>query len=166
MPKIEIKTIIKAKRAIVFDLSRSIDLHKISTERTKEKAIGGVVSGLIGNGESVTWQAKHFGVYQKLTSKITVFNRPEYFADEMQRGVFKSFKHQHHFKEKQGETILLDVFEYTSPFGILGRLADILFLENYMKKFLMERNKVIKEFAESTRWKKVLNIKETRTAIN
>jgi len=39
MPKIELKTEIKAKKDIVFDLSRSIDLHKISTEHTNEDAI-------------------------------------------------------------------------------------------------------------------------------
>ncbi|WP_345742944.1 hypothetical protein [Algibacter lectus] len=71
MPKIKLQTKIKATRNIVFDLSRSIDLHKISTEHTNEEAIAGKTSGLIGIDESVTWRAKHFGVYQNLTSKIT-----------------------------------------------------------------------------------------------
>lgn len=73
MPKIELHTKIKADKKIVFNLSRSIDLHKISTEQTKEEAIHGVTSGLIGMDESVTWRAKHFGFYHKLTSKITEF---------------------------------------------------------------------------------------------
>ena len=76
MPKIELKTKIKADRKVVFDLSRSIDLHKISTKHTNEEAIAGKTSGLIGMDESVTWRAKHFGIYQELTSKITEFDRP------------------------------------------------------------------------------------------
>lgn len=93
MPRIELQTKIKADRNIVFDLSRSIDLHKISTEQTNEQAISGKTSGLIGMGESITWRAKHFGIYQNLTSKITKYNRPIVFVDEMVKGIFKEFKH-------------------------------------------------------------------------
>ena len=157
MPKIELKTEIKAERNIVFDLSRSIDLHKISTEQTNEEAIAGITSGLIGMNESVTWRAKHFGIYQKLTSKITEFDRPNYFADEMVKGAFSGFKHEHHFAESNGGTLMTDFFDYKSPFGILGKLADKLFLKKYMTELLTERNRIVKEFAESDKWKEVIN---------
>tara|TARA_B100002049_G_scaffold32349_1_gene21139 strand:+ start:1044 stop:1343 length:300 start_codon:yes stop_codon:yes gene_type:complete len=90
MPRIGLQTKIKADKEIVFDLSRSIDLHKISTEHINETAIAGKTSGLIGLDESVTWRAKHFGIYQRLTSKITEFDRPNYFADEMVNGAFRN----------------------------------------------------------------------------
>ncbi len=157
MPRIELKTEIKADRNIMFDLSRSIDLHKISTEQTNEEAIAGKTSGLIEMNESVTWRAKHFGVYQKLTSKITEFDRPKYFVDEMVKGAFKEFKHEHHFAELNGETLMTDVFNYKSPLGILGKLADRLFLEKYMTELLTERNRIVKEFAESEKWKELIN---------
>ena len=54
MPKIKLETEINAPQKIVFDLSRSIDLHKISTKETNEEAIAGVTSGLIGENQSVT----------------------------------------------------------------------------------------------------------------
>jgi len=156
MPRIELKTLIKSNNTIVFDLSRSIDLHKISTKKTNEEAIAGKTSGLIGLKESVTWRAKHFGVYQKLTSIITEYDRPNYFVDEMQKGAFKRFKHEHRFEELDGETLMTDIFDYQSPFGILGELADKLFLEKHMTELLIERNRIVKEFAESDRWKDVL----------
>ncbi|MBA6154895.1 SRPBCC family protein [Gelidibacter maritimus] len=156
MPKIELKTEIKAERKVVFDLSRSIDLHKISTEQTNEKAIAGKTSGLIGMNESVTWRAKHFGIYQNLTSKITEFDRPNYFADEMVKGAFKEFKHEHYFAESNGGTLMTDIFDYKSPFGILGKLADKMFLEKYMTELLTERNRIVKEFAESEKWKELI----------
>lgn len=156
MPKITIETKIKANQQIVFDLSRSIDLHKISTEQTYEEAIAGVTSGLIGMSESVTWRARHFGIYQHLTSKITAFRSPTYFVDEMQSGIFKRFKHEHFFETSEEGTLMTDVFDYESPLGFLGRLADRLFLENYMKKLLEKRNETIKEFAESKKWRAVL----------
>ncbi len=156
MPKIELKTEIKAEKEIVFDLSRSIDLHKISTEQTKEEAIKGKTSGLIGKGEWVTWRAKHFGFYQTLTSKIVELERPDYFVDEMVKGAFKSFRHQHYFTKSDFGTLMIDCFEYKSPLGFLGNLADSLFLEKYMKTLLEKRNQTIKEFAESEIWKEVL----------
>ncbi len=157
MPKIELQTEIKANREVVFDLSRSIDLHVISTEQTNEKAIAGKTSGLIGMNESVTWRAKHFGIYQHLTSKITKFDRPRYFVDEMVKGAFKEFKHTHLFTELNDGTLMTDVFEYTSPFGILGKLADNLFLKKYMTELLTERNRIVKDFAESEKWKEILS---------
>lgn len=156
MPTIKIQTIIKANKHIVFDLSRSIDLHKISTQQTNEEAIAGVTSGLIGMNQSVTWRAKHFGIYQNLTSKITAFEPPNYFVDEMEKGIFKRFKHEHIFKEDQGQTLMIDVFDYESPLGILGQIADKLFLKKYMQNLLEKRNETIKEFAESGRWQEVL----------
>lgn len=148
MPVIRLETRIKAPAAIAFDLSRSVDLHKISTAHTNEEAIAGKTSGLIGMDESVTWRAKHFGVTQLLTSKITAFEYPHYFADEMVSGAFKRFRHEHIFKEENGSTIMTDVFDYTSPYGVFGRLADILFLKKYMTTLLTERNRVVKEYAE------------------
>lgn len=156
MPRIELETEIRADRKIVFDLSRSIDLHKISTQHTKEQAVAGRMNGLIELDESVTWRAKHLGVTQELTSRITEYVYPQYFVDEMTKGTFKSIRHEHHFREIGTGTLMIDVFEYESPFGILGSLADFLFLKRYMITLLKGRNAVIKEFAETQKWKQVL----------
>lgn len=149
MPVIRLETLIHAKIDVVFDLSRSIDLHQVSTAHTEEKVVGGRLSGLIELGESVTWQARHFGIVQRLTSKITAFEKPGYFVDEMVQGAFKSFKHEHLFVSRDQVTVMTDIFNYTSPFGVLGRIADRLFLKKYMERLLIQRNTVIKEYAEN-----------------
>jgi ligand-binding SRPBCC domain-containing protein len=157
MPVITLTTAVKAPINVVFDLSRSIDLHKISTAHTNEEAVAGKTSGLIGSGESVTWRAKHFGITQYLTSKITAFDAPFSFTDEMVRGAFKSFRHDHHFTAESGITTMTDVFDYKSPCGILGKAADYLFLEKYMAGLLLKRNRIVKEYAEDAElYKKVL----------
>lgn len=157
MPVIRLSTDISAPVAVVFDLSRSIDLHKLSTAHTKEEAIAGKTSGLIGMGESVTWRAKHFGITQCLTSKITAINRPFNFTDEMVSGAFKGFRHDHIFRTQDGHVVMEDVFSYTSPFGIFGKIADMLFLKTYMKKLLQTRNTMVKAFAEDPLlYKKIL----------
>ena len=148
MPEILLKTVIKAPADVCFDLARSIDLHKVSTAHTGEEAIAGKTEGLIELGESVTWRAKHFGVWQTLTSKVTAMERPYRFVDEMQKGAFKSFWHEHLFEENEGITTMTDRFIYTSPLGPLGNLADVLFLKAYMTNLLIVRNEVIKEYAE------------------
>ena len=150
MPKINLQTEINAPIEKVFDLSRSIELHIQSTKQTGERAIAGRTSGLIELGETVTWRAKHFGIWQTLTSKITQYDHPNLFVDEMVQGAFKSFRHEHHFTGGvDGCTLMRDVFVFESPMGILGRLADLLFLKRYMTKLLIERNRVIKEVAEA-----------------
>lgn len=161
MPKIKLITEIKAPIERCFDLSRSIDLHMMSTQHTGERAVGGVTSGLIGFGESVTWRARHFGMRQNLTSKITNYQRPVFFADEMVKGIFHSFRHEHHFRQKNEEIVeIMDYFIFKSPLMILGRIADILFLKLYMKRLLQQRNQLIKEVAESNQWEKYLNQKD------
>jgi ligand-binding SRPBCC domain-containing protein len=149
MPKIILETSINAPREIVFDLARSIDFHKESTKHTKEEAIAGRISGLLELGESVTWRAKHFGFWLELESKITEFDSPNYFVDEMVKGNFKSFKHKHIFEIKGDKTVMTDIFDYKSPLGFLGKLADRLFLKRYMTKFLSTRNTILKKYIES-----------------
>ena len=165
MPQLKFQTYINAPIQVVFDLARSIDLHKISTEHTNEEAIAGKTSGLIDLGESVTWHAKHFGITQTLTSKITEMEAPYHFTDEMVDGAFKSFRHEHIFEEKNGQTLMTDHFDYTAPYGILGVIANGLFLKRYMISLLSKRNQVIKEFAESGEWRQVLPQSEKKEII-
>ncbi len=156
MPKIVLETWINAKREIVFDLSRSVDLHLISTQKTNEKAIAGKTSGLMVLNDIVTWRAKHLGIYQNLTTKITAFEKQFYFTDEMVKGAFKGFKHEHYFEDVNEGTLMKDIFDYQSPCGIFGYFADSIFLKKYMTYFLIERNKVIKQCAESEKWRDIL----------
>ncbi len=157
MPKIEIETKIKSTIEICFDLSRSIDMHTISTSATNEKAIAGKTTGLIGPDEYVTWEATHFFIRQSLTSKITAYNRPLHFRDEQVRGAFKSFIHDHYFEARDGEVVMNEVFDFQSPFGILGSVFSTLVLKRYLTGLLQKRNSIIKEFAETEKWKTVLN---------
>lgn len=156
MPKIIIKTHIQTTLEICFDLATSIDLHSISTSHTNEKVIGGLTSGLVTLNDTVTWEAKHFFVKQNLTSLISAFNRPFHFRDEQVKGAFKKFKHDHIFEQHGEEVIMTDVFDYESPFGIIGKAFNTLVLTNYMRKFLTKRNAFIKEYAETEKWKLIL----------
>ena len=156
MPVIELSTLISAPRERVFDLARSIDAHQDSTEGTSERAIAGVTRGLIGPNDEVTWEARHLGLRQRLTVRVTEFNRPQHFQDIMVAGAFKSMKHDHEFLEHPTGTEMKDRFEFQSPLGILGKIVEQLFLRAYMERFLVQRNRVLKELAESKKWSRYL----------
>jgi hypothetical protein len=71
MPLIRIETRIQAPVEKCFDLARDVDLHVASTARTRERAVAGVTYGRLGPGDVVTWEAVHFGIAQRRTSRIT-----------------------------------------------------------------------------------------------
>lgn len=149
MTEIVVFTSIKAPTQIVFDCARSVDIHLLSTGKTNEKAIAGRTSGLCELGDEITWRAKHFGICQNLSSKITKFKEPFYFRDTMIKGAFSSLKHEHFFEEKNGITEMRDVFQYEVPYGVFGKLFNRLILKAYMRNLLITRNNVIKEVCEN-----------------
>ena len=152
MPVIELKTIIRAPIERCFLLSLSVDLHVLSTNGTNEKAIAGVTSGVMKMGDTVTWRAKHFGIYQKLSTKISAYQSPNYFVDEMVKGAFKKIYHQHIFHPHSEGTFMTDLFDFEAPLGFITNCI----LKNYMTKFLEQRNQTIKEIAEGDSWKKII----------
>lgn len=148
MPPIKYEIFINAPIHICFDLARNVNVHTETTRKTKERAIDGVTAGLMENGDTVTWEAIHFGVKQKLTAKIIEMEKPYKFIDIMVKGAFHSFTHTHVFIESDAGTIMKDTFSYKSPFGIVGIIADRLFLEKYMRDFIVNRAKELKRIAE------------------
>jgi len=145
---ITIQTAIAAPPERCFDLSRDLDLHVRSMAGTGERAIGGRTSGLLDKGEEVTWQGRHFGLLLRHTSRMTCFERPRHFRDSMTRGRFAKFEHDHYFDEIQSGTLMRDVVDFESPFGLVGRLVDRLFLRGYLERLLTARALAIKGEAE------------------
>ena len=140
----------------MFDLSRSVDLHRHSMSRYAEKITGGITTGLMKVNDVVTWEARHLFKDRKLTVRITEMTAPDFFIDEQVTGDFLLMKHEHYFKEAENGTIMIDQFRFKSPYGMIGRLVNLLYLENYMTRLLSERNKMIKNAAESSQWKQYL----------
>ena len=156
MPTIHLTTFIAAPANIVFDLSRNIDLHKQSMSSFKEEAVAGTRFGLIEKEDTVTWKARHLFKNRLLRVKITEMKIPEMFTDEQLEGDFKLMKHEHHFKACDNGTIVIDLFHFESPYGVMGEWFNSLYLTKYLRRLLEQRNKTIKEFAESDKWKKLL----------
>lgn len=150
MPTIYLETIIAAPIEVVFDASRDIRVHAEADKAHNLRAIAGVTDRPINLNETVTWEGKHFGFNLNHTSKIIAMNRPDSFADEMIKGMFGHWRHLHKFETlEDGKTKMTDLVDYASPFWILGKIVDAVYLKNYMTKFLLEHNKNIKKVAEA-----------------
>jgi ligand-binding SRPBCC domain-containing protein len=149
MPLVRIETRIAATAQVCFDLMRDAGLHARSLAHTGERAVAGRTRGLFEAGDEVTWEARHFGVRLRLTSRITRCEPPHLFEDIQARGPFVRFTHVHRFVTSGGHTVMIDEFDYTAPLGLLGRLADLLFLKRYLQRLLQGRGEYIKTEAET-----------------
>jgi len=149
MPIIEIDMIIPAPAEVCFDMARDIDLHLRSMAQTKEKIVAGIRGGLLGLGQEVTWEATHFFIRQRLAIRLTAFDPPRHFRDSQVDGPFCRMDHDHFFfPVKNGAaTRMVDRFDYESPLGWLGKLADVLFLKRYLRRLLEARNRYLETAA-------------------
>ena len=143
MATLRLETVIEALPEVCFDLSRSIDLHAESMARSKEKAVAGVTTGLIGHNEEVTWEAKHFGRKWRVTSRVTTFDPPHRFVDEMTvPGPFAFFRHEHLFEPEDDGTRMVDVVDYRLRTSLGGPLTNPI-AGWYLRRLLTVRNQLI-----------------------
>jgi len=124
----------------LFDLARDVTAHTDSMSGSRETAVGGVRSGLIGLDEQVTWRAWHFGLPLRMTSRITAMNPSRSFTDEQVHGPFRYFTHEHVFQPNAHGTLMIDRVSFAAPMGILGRVVERLVLAKYMRRLIEQRN--------------------------
>lgn len=149
MPRVHVTTDILAPIDECFDLARDIGFHVRSLAHTNERAIAGRVDGLIELGDTVTWEAKHLGLTRRMTVQITAMDRPTHFRDEQIDGPFKRFVHDHDFEAiGNGTTRMTDRIDFASPFGLIGRCVDTVYLSRYLRRLIAERGRAIKAEAE------------------
>ena len=145
-----IETVIAASAEACFDLSLSVDAHAASMAASGERAIAGVSTGVMTLGDSVTWQARHFGIPFRMTSAVTEYERPVRFVDEQQRGPFRRWWHEHTFTAlPDGRTLMVDTIEFGSPWRPFGFLADRVVLGRYMPSLVRKRNNWLKAALEA-----------------
>jgi ligand-binding SRPBCC domain-containing protein len=143
-----IETMIKAPVDAVWASSLSIDAHLASMSASSERVVGGVATGQIALGETVTWRARHFGVTWTMTSKISELSAPDRFVDEQVRGPFQSFRHEHQFTSVGAATKLVDHVRFVAPLGPLGRAVESLVLGPYLRTLIGDRNNYLKAMLE------------------
>ncbi|MCR4512886.1 SRPBCC family protein [Aeromicrobium sp. 50.2.37] len=140
MPRIDLFTEIPVLPEKCFELSLSVDAHQVSMSGSGERVVGGVKSGVMRLGDTVTWRASHFGIPFTMTSLISAYDAPRRFVDEQTSGPFRHWWHEHRFEATPSGMLMTDVVEFESPVGPVGRLVNHLVLTRYMTQLLEKRN--------------------------
>jgi ligand-binding SRPBCC domain-containing protein len=154
METIRVTTWMDAPMQRCFELATSIDLHLASAAQTQETAIGGVISGLIGEGETVVWRGRHFGRWLTHTSKVDGWRPYTYFREVMTEGWFRRFEHEHHFAVMDDGTRMRDEIRFSAS-GMMGKLMEKI-ARRHLIGMLRRRNALIKRAAESEEWRRYL----------
>jgi ligand-binding SRPBCC domain-containing protein len=151
VPEIVQRTMVRAPLDEVFEMSLDLDVERVAGRRYKVRAVEGAgrTSGRIALGETVQWRLRVLGFPLTHTSHITELERPRRFVDEMAAGAFAHFRHEHTFEvEGPGMTIMTDRMSWRSPAGVLGTLADGLFVRRTLRQLLTDRNsEIVRRFS-------------------
>lgn len=156
MPKLHITTVINAPIQRVFDLSRCVSLHKRQFETHKIMPVHGKTSGVMDLHDHIAWKGKVGKKTRHLFQIITKYESPDFYRDEIRKGFFEFFHHDHYFKDIDNGTIMIDQIEYQLPPGIINNLFNKTCTERNVSRLLKERIKMIKEFAEGNKWQAIL----------
>ena len=80
---------------------------------------------------------------------ITEFEWNHHFADIQKKGPFKRFKHRHEFSAETRNgangTIVRDAIEYDPGFGVVGNLAQRLFIARTLNRTFEYRQKILEK---------------------
>lgn len=157
IPIIHLTTFIAAPVERVFDLSRNLTIYKVLMQGRNEKFSSGAASNLISHGETITFLAKHFGKTRLVTTRVTEFLKPSSLVQEQVKGDLIHFKHEQHFKPVDNGTIMIDMIDFEGPRDVIGKVIGKLYLKNYLEKFLSKRHTLIRQYAETEKWRAVLS---------
>lgn len=138
-----LERVIRASPAAVFAASLDPALHLESMARYGETMVMGPADGIFTEGSTVTWRARHFGIPFHLTTVVFDIDPPHRFCDRQVKGPFGAFHHEHAFAEHPNGTLVRDTVTFRSPFGPVGALVDRFFLQDYMRRLIDERNRVL-----------------------
>lgn len=156
MPSIHLTTFIKAPVERVFDLCRNSTILKKALEARKETLSAGAAGILLTQSDTLTLGAKHLGKTRVITLRVIEMTIPEKFVEEQVKGDLKSFRHEHHFKPVDNGTIMIDLVDLEEPRDAIGGIAGKFFMKKYFEKMLTSRNELIKQYAESDKWRAIM----------
>jgi len=85
------------------------------------------------------------GIKLNWMTEITHVMEGKYFVDEQRFGPYALWHHQHHFKTIKGSVLMTDILNYAIPYGIIGSLANSIFVGKQVNNIFSYREKAIKD---------------------
>lgn len=145
-----LERVIAAPPSAVFAASLDPGLHVRSMARYGETMVEAPAGGAFTEGSTVTWRARHFGIPFRLRPVVFDIDPPHGFSDRQLSGPFGDFLHEHVFEEHPRGTLMRDTITFRSPFGPIGPIVDRLFMREYMRRLISERNDLLAFEIEAT----------------
>lgn len=85
------------------------------------------------------------GIKMTWVTEITQVKEKEYFIDEQRVGPYRTWHHEHFIEAVAGGVIMKDFVTYQPPMGILGSLANALFIRKKLVEIFNYRTKIINQ---------------------
>jgi ligand-binding SRPBCC domain-containing protein len=111
--------------------------------------MGFTVTNNIGNqkmyeGMIITYKVKPvLGIAIDWMTEITHVKEGVYFVDEQRSGPYKLWHHEHKIEPIDGGTLMTDIVTYIPPFGIIGAIANTLFINKKLQDIFNYRTIII-----------------------
>lgn len=106
-------------------------LFNITSEGLPEKMYPGMI---------ITYEVSPLlNIKMKWVTEITQVVEKKFFIDEQRIGPYSLWHHQHFFEEKDEGVLMTDIVTYKPPFGLLGDIANSLFIEKQLEEIFQYR---------------------------
>lgn len=156
MAGIHLTTFIEAPIERVFDLTRNLAVYKYVFNSRQEKFSSPAGTNLLSRGETVSIVAQHLNKERLTMLKVTTLDRPTLLVEEQVKGDLEIYRHEHHFKQIDNGTIVIDLIEFGLPRDFIGRTLGRWYLKNYLEELTRKRNEIVRSYAETEKWRAVL----------
>jgi ligand-binding SRPBCC domain-containing protein len=127
--------------------SSPVNLKKITPEYMGFEITSDLGEGRMYPGQVITYVVTPvLGIPMRWCTEITHVMDKKYFVDEQRFGPYRFWHHQHWFKAVEGGVEMTDIVHYGLPLGILGQVANILFVRSKLEEIFNYREKVVAKF--------------------
>lgn len=119
------------------------NLKEITPDHLGFKITNGTGQGAMYPGMLITYIVRPvLGIPMRWCTEITHVSHNKYFIDEQRFGPYACWHHEHHFEEVDGGVLMKDTIFYGVPFGIIGRIANRLFVRKEIANIFTYRKVV------------------------
>lgn len=148
---LQTKQFIKSDLKSIWDfISSPKNLSKITPDYMGFDIISDSVAEPMFPGQVIEYYVKPIaGIKMHWVTEITHVEQLHYFVDEQRFGPYAFWHHKHFLKEVAGGVEMIDIVHYKLPFGIFGKLANILFVKKQLKSIFDFRFKKMEQLFNS-----------------
>lgn len=126
--------------------STPLNLSKITPSYMNFEILSDLRDGKMYPGQIIQYKVRPIAnIPLSWTTEITHVIDKKYFVDEQRFGPYRFWHHQHWFESNENGVLMTDTVHYALPLGILGRLANSLFVAKQLEDIFEYRFKVVDE---------------------